>query len=160
MMSRLATKGGLGSRAGQKGAILIISLIVLMAFTVFVVSMINTSGNSFAVIGNQQVKKKLDNAAKEAIEMTLNSQTQFTNSLLGSATVQNLTINGYTVRVTVPYCYGAKNPPGYSALSAVAPEDTHWKIDAVATDPLTGASSTVSEGVKIRLGAGNCGTAF
>lgn len=162
-------------RGPQRGAVLIVSLIVLLAFTLFVVTMVNNSGSSFALVGNQQLKKRLDNAAKEAIERTVDTQTDFTNALAGTTTTVTATINeesvklispdpapinGYTIKMTLPYCYGAKTPPGYSSLSPVSPEDTHWKVQATAIDPLTGATSTVTQGVKIRLGAGNCGTIF
>lgn len=160
MTSRFAFKAPPRRPAKERGAVLIISLVVLMAFTIFVVTMINSSSSSFVVIGNQQTKKRLDAAAKEAIERSLNDQTRFTGALAGSATVQNWTINGYNVQVSIPYCYGAKNPPGYSSLSSVAPEDTHWRIVATARDPATGATSELTQGVKIRFGSGNCGEAF
>lgn len=159
----------------ERGAILIMSLVILVAFTIFMVTMVNNSGSSFVVVGNQQMKKKLDNAAREAIERSLNTQVDFTSALAGSTTSvagtingesvsfvspDPTSINGYTIKMTLPYCYGAKNPPGYSSLSAVAPEDTHWKVSVIASDPVTGATSVITEGVKIRMGAGNCGTTF
>ena len=160
-------------RKDEKGVVLIISLAMMIAITVLVVSMINISSNQFVVIGNYQIQKEAENAARQGLEQFINSQTGFSNVIdsangsvpyfgvpTGNIYTSSTTINGYLVQITVPYCYGALTAPGYSAISSIAPEDTHWVITSVATNTTTGAKVTIQEGIKIRLASGNCGTVF
>ena len=155
----------------EQGVIMIVSLVMLVAVTLLVLGMVNISSNQFLTIGNYQIQKEAESAARQGLEQFLNSQTGFTNVIdnqstgvayFGSPNAGTYTsvsmINGYNVKVSVPYCYGAKTAPGYSAISNLAPEDTHWTITSVATNATTGARVTVQEGVKLRLASGNCGT--
>lgn len=164
-------RGGCAPAQAQRGVIMIVSLVMLVAVTLLVLGMVNISSNQFMTIGNYQTQKEAESAARQGLEQFLNSQTGFTNVIDNGTTAVSYfsapsagtytsvsAINGYTVKVSVPYCYGAKTAPGYSAISNVAPEDTHWAVTSVATSATTGARVTVQEGVKLRLASGNCGT--
>lgn len=157
---------------GQEGAILILSLVVLVAMTIAVMAMVNLSSSQFMVINGMAEQKELESVAREGIEIVMNNQSVFANKVTGAAgtlagvsyspTQQTVVLPtnmtpGYQVTLQIPFCYGAKTAVGYSALSAVAPEDTHWEIISTAKSLNTGGQMTVVEGVKIRLGAGNCG---
>jgi hypothetical protein len=159
------------AKKGQEGVIMIVSLVMLVAITMLVLGMVNISSNQFLTISNYQLQKEAEGAARQGIEQFLNSQTGFTNVIDSTALSVNYfgapssgtytsvsNIRGHSVKITVPYCYGAKTAPGYSAISNIAPEDTHWTITSVATNAATGAKVTVQEGIKIRLASGNCGT--
>lgn len=160
------------SRKKQSGVVLIISLVMLVAMTVLFVGMMNMSTNQHVVIGNYQMKKEAEQAARQGLEEFLNTQSGFTNTLLsgnplplpyygtpGSGGIYKSTsaINGYEVTVSAPYCYGARRAPGYSAISQIAPEDTNWTVSVTAKDIRTGAQAVIESGIKIRMGAGNCG---
>jgi len=60
----------------QRGATLIIALIMLVLLTLFAVSSLNTANTNLRVVGNMQAKNEAINYAQEAIEKTI-STTQF-----------------------------------------------------------------------------------
>ncbi|NIN36202.1 MAG: pilus assembly protein, partial [Gammaproteobacteria bacterium] len=46
---------------------------------------------------------------------------------------------------------------GYSAVvTNIIPEDNVWEVTATVDDDLTGATSSIHQGVEIRMLAGNC----
>lgn len=182
MISGKRAFAGSGYAGGKKqeGAVLIISLIMLVALTIGVMAMVNLSSSQFQVINNMGQQKALEAAAREGIEIAMNQQELFSKKVMagtsepppawadagvgnldyvtgGEILVDPALTRGYEVTVNIPFCYGSRTAPGYSALSAVAPEDTHWEVTARAVNRSNGAMAEVVEGVKIRLGAGNCG---
>jgi len=64
---------------------------------------------------------------------------------------QTITVNGITVAVAAPSCQGVSTSRGYTAVGEVTIYDTNWQVTATATDPLTGAQSVLTQGVRIRL---------
>ena len=60
----------------QRGATLLVALIMLVLLTMFAISSLNTSNTNLRVVGNMQAKSEASNVAQEAIETTL-STTQF-----------------------------------------------------------------------------------
>lgn len=57
----------------QRGATLVIALIMLVLLTLFAVSSLNTSTTNLKVVGNMQSKNEALNAAQEAIETVLST---------------------------------------------------------------------------------------
>ena len=63
----------------------------------------------------------------------------------------------FTVNVSAPDCIDSRVATGYSAVvQNIIPEDNTWELVATVTDDVTGASSTIHQGVEIRMLAGNC----
>jgi Tfp pilus assembly protein PilX len=63
----------------QRGATLLVALIMLVVLMLFVVSSMNTANINLKIVGNMQAKHEALNAAREAIETTI-SQTDFISS--------------------------------------------------------------------------------
>ena len=141
------------SATQQSGASLVISLIMLVVLTLIVVNSISLNNTSMKIVGNLQSQKVLDNVAQEAIATTLGS---FSNFATPVPTPPAMTVNGYSVTVDTPVCKKSELAFGYQFDDPLAPEDTKWELKASASDPLTGSSTVVHNGVKIRLPAGNC----
>jgi hypothetical protein len=137
----------------QAGASLLISLIMLVVLTLMAVSSMNLNNTSLKIVGNMQSQKALDYAAQEANATILGS---FSNFAVPVPTPPAMTVNGYPVTAATPVCKKSLLAFGYQFDDPLAPEDTNWELQASASDSLTGASSTVHNGVKIRLPAGNC----
>jgi len=149
-------------RAAQRGATLIITLIMLVLITLFVVAMMRLSNSNLKIVGNMQAQRALESSAQQAVEGDISSITFFNDAVgntgtwpSGTTTV-NQSVNGYTVAVTRPVCVSSTTATGYSATSNISPEDTNWEVGASATDSLTGAQVSMVQGVKMRLPAGNC----
>lgn len=166
-------------RQAQRGVVLLITLIMLVVITLFVMSMVRLGNTNAAIVGNMQAQKGVDAEAQQALEMALNhfqffddaSQeknawaTPSTSSLDYATLWTDYPAAGATaapatraddIKVYRPQCLYFEPATGYSALSGVAPQDTYWDMQASASDSKTGASTEIHQGVQIRLPAGNC----
>ena len=139
-------------RHTQRGATLIVSLVMLVVMTLFALSAINLSSMNLKVVGNMQAQRLMEMAAQDAIERMVSSPTYFSLT----PTSQNFTISGLTVSVSAPACVRSSAATGYSATSGISPEDNDWEFIASVTDGLTGAGLSLHQGVRIRMLAGNC----
>jgi Tfp pilus assembly protein PilX len=135
----------------QSGTTLFVTLIMLVILTLMVVGSINLNNNSLKVVGNMQTQKSADGAAQVAIESLISTYAYF-----AAPAVATLTVDGYSVNVASPVCKRATLAAGYQYDDPMAPEDTHWEVQASATDSSSGAGAVMHQGIKMRLPAGNC----
>lgn len=141
----------------QRGTTLLIALIFLVILTLFAVSGMNTGVINLRTANNAQLMIEAEYAAQQQIEGVLNSVTAFVTAVLGTATVTNVDVNGdsytdFVVTTQPPICLSMVPAPGYSyEFAASAPKDTVWQITATAADSTFGATSTLRQGVKVRL---------
>jgi len=148
----------------QRGATLVVSLIMLTMITLFALSMIRLSSTNMKVVGNMQTQQALAASAQEAIEGLIGSSNFYTDQINGTGPWAGgqttyavpQTINGYTVTLNKPKCVGGATAQGYSAVAGTAPQDTYWEVEAIAGDSATGAAADVIQGVKVTLPGGNC----
>jgi Tfp pilus assembly protein PilX len=136
----------------QKGMVLFLALVFLVMMTLFAVSSINLSTVNLRIVGNMQAIKGIDADAQAAIEQIMSSMDSFN-------TPAATTITGSigTVNVSAPVCIESQTATGYSAVqTSIIPEDNTWEVTATVTDNVTGATSTIHQGVEIRMLAGNC----
>lgn len=149
-------------RGRERGATLLVVLVMLVMITLFVVSMIRLSSTNLKVVGNMQAQRALESAAQQAVEERISTITFFNEAIAGTGTWAggvtsvDQTVNAYTVAIAKPTCVYSAPAEGYSATSTISPEDTYWEIQASSTDSFTGARVTLVQGVKMRLPAGNC----
>ena len=135
----------------QQGSVLVVCLVMLVLVTLFGLTAVNSIVVNLKIVGNSQSSKSLESSTLQAIEQVISSLASFQTPV-----AQTLTVDNYSVAVTAPTCLSAAPAAGYSALSALSPDDTYWELQAAATDPSSGASVAMSQGVKIRLNAGSC----
>lgn len=142
----------MNTRNAQRGATLIVSLIMLVVLTMFAVSAINLSSVNLKIVGNMQAQQAMEMAAQNAIEQQLSSPAYYT-TMIAARTVN---ASGFNVNLGAATCIRNVPATGYSATSGISPEDNDWEIVATVSDPLTGANLTLHQGVRIRMLAGNC----
>ena len=135
----------------QRGATLVVSLVMLVVITLFVLSSINLNTTNLRIIGNMQSKSSIGFDAQQAIEDILSNLANFDTPV-----AQNVTVNGTSVAVSAPGCLGVSAASGYTAVWDITLYDTNWVVNATASDPATGASVVVTQGVRIRLPSNNC----
>jgi hypothetical protein len=136
----------------QQGATLMVAMIMLVMMTMLAVSSINLSTINLKIVGNMQSQRSIDAAAQEAIEQVLTEYTLFTSP---AATVVSTTYGD--VNVDKILCISSNIATGYTAVNpAITPQDNIWDVKVSITDPLTGAKTTMHQGVGIRMLAGNC----
>ena len=157
----------------QRGATLLVALIMLVLLTMFAISSLNTSNTNLKVVGNMQARTEATNVAQEAIETTL-STTQFitnpSNAVLnpcGGPNILCTDINGdgtndyTTVLNPAPRCVTVK-PLKNAQLNLSNAEDLGCSAGQQQTFGVAGAvtgdslcSNTVWEINAVTTGAGS-----
>ncbi|PLW81611.1 hypothetical protein CWI75_14150 [Kineobactrum sediminis] len=174
-----------GHQGKQQGIVLLISLIMLLAVTVIVVTASNIAQTNLKVVGNMESREQARIAARAAIEEALSSSRFADNpdSIFAvSCDEDNQKCYDFnadgetdvTVVVSTPACISViprKNieldvynfpdqatcflPPGVYSMCAASV----WEFEAVATDVVSGAEVTVRQGVSILTTLNNIDTA-
>ena len=149
----------------QRGAALVVSLIMLVLVTLMVIAALNLGSANFQAVSNTQFRDEAVAAASVAIEDRLSST--FDQAPTGSGSlpptfhrvdINNDGANDYVVEVT-PTCLSARRdefaPPSSvelpPAMSVPATWDTIWDIAASVTNEETGASITIRSGARVLL---------
>ncbi len=154
----------------QRGAVLPVSLFILLIVTLLAISSVDTSNTGLRTAFNQQAQIQSSLTSIQRVEQVLGNIGWFTAGA-GAGNFQDLedddgadddrhtsTVNGYTVVVSKPECVGFVPAAGYSVAVAFPPENTYWEFNVSAADPVTGARVTTSQGVRIRMLNGSCVT--
>jgi Tfp pilus assembly protein PilX len=167
------------NRHSQRGATLLIGLIMLVLMTLLAVSAFNLSKSNLKVVGNMQNHNEAVSTAKSAIEEVL-SKTDFAANpaaAFGTGNVKSYDINGdgnndVTVTMVPQPCIKSyqilpadPNDPTSQGCAASVQQnfgvsgsatwgsqcaDIVWEVTAVAKDNVTGATATVGQGIRIR----------
>jgi len=146
--------------ARQRGATLIIGLILLVLISLIVVNAFTLSSSNLKSVGNMQVREEAVAAANQAVEQVISSN--FTSSLVAQTVTVDINkddTTDYTVAVAAPTCVRATQSafaapsdvelgPGMSSGSTW---NTDWDIAATVTDAATGARVRVRQGVRVLL---------
>jgi Tfp pilus assembly protein PilX len=151
-------------RAGQGGIVLIVALIMLLLISLVVASAFTLSTSNLKSVGNVQYHAESVTAANSAIESTITGT--FLTALNTTSSVNvDLDKDGnidYRVDVQIPLCpvrvkqVSETTPSGYEttggSASVAGTYITDWELIATVTDAVTGAASTVREGVRLPIG--------
>lgn len=142
----------------QRGATLVVGLIMLALITVMVTTAFTLSNTNIKVVGNMQFRDEAIAAVNKAIEQVIASP--FTVSPLAQTLESDINNDGtsdYTVAVATPVCVRA-TPVGITtkssislgkSMSMVNDWNTVWEINASVTDAATGASVRAVSGVRV-----------
>lgn len=137
----------------QRGAVLIISLLLLVAITLLGVSAINSSTVNLMVVGNLQAQQDAEAQTQEAIEAVISSATWFTNPAPAPFDVD--VSDDQTVRILSVTCRNSEIAEGYSATMQLVPEVNTWQISARHADASTG-QVVIHQGVRMRQPSDRC----
>lgn len=154
----------------QRGAVLPVSLFILLIVTLLAISSVDTSNTGLRTAFNQQAQIQGSLTSMQRVEQVLGDIGWFTAGA-GAGNFQDLedndgaddeqhtsTVNGFTVVVSKPNCVGFVPAAGYSVAVQFPPENTYWEFGVAAEDPVTGARVTTNQGVRIRMLNGSCTT--
>jgi Tfp pilus assembly protein PilX len=141
----------------QQGIVLVLTLLLLVVLTLFVLSSTRLTTGNLRIIGNMQAKKAVEAVAQQGVEEVLSSLAPFSapNSAITLTTPVPSGMSTPTV-ATPRVCFRAAPAPGFSAVAAVAFEDTYWNVNVTVNDTITNSGTVVNQGVRIRLLKGNC----
>ena len=143
----------------QRGATMIIALIMIATITLLVVASFTLSSTNLRSVGNMQMREESLAAANKAIEQVLSGP--FTNDPKQEQITVDIDNNGtidYTVMVAQPQCIkfavassGGKTMIGPAMGTAAKTWYTDWDLDATVTDTASGARVRVHQGVRVLL---------
>jgi hypothetical protein len=152
-------------RRAQRGATLVVSLIMLALISMLVTSAFTMSSTNLKAVGNMQTRNEAIAAGNKAIEQVLSSP--FTDAPTAESIDVDIDNNGvtdYQVNFATPTCLSASRlastaaPPSSITLGpafTVATSDfyeTVWDLDASVIDPSgSGAAARIRQGVRVLL---------
>ena len=150
----------------QRGATLMVTLIMLVVLTLFALTAFNLSSVNLRIVGNFQEQKFAESLVQQALEQVMSTVTLFTapaaicmpSGAAPTGTEPNLTCATATdVLIDRPRCNYTAPAKGYTKkVGELTPEDTTWQVRASYTDSLSKASVVIVQGVGVRMLAGNC----
>jgi hypothetical protein len=152
----------------QRGATLVVGLIMLVLITLMVTTAFMLSSTNLKAVGNMQFRDGAVAAANYAIEQAMTSP--FATTLPKNPFDVDLNDDGvtdYSVTIAAPACLRAVREPGASAPGtassvtlgippSVVFYQTVWDIDATVQDAVTGASVRMRQGFRLRLDQSQC----
>jgi Tfp pilus assembly protein PilV len=144
-------------RRNQRGAALVVGMIMLVLITLMLVTALNLGTTNFRAMSNMQYRAEAVAAANEAIEQVISSP--FTNAPAAEAIdvdVDNDADIDYVVQVATPTCIYADqafgtDPSSLSlpvSMSAASTWNTVWDLDANVND----AENAGAADVRVRAG--------
>ncbi len=150
----------------QRGATLVVGLIMLVMVTLLMVSAFTLSGNNLKAVGNMQYRNEAIAAANMAIEQTINLDYMALDPanypVLIDVDIDQDNSPDYNVSIPVPVCITAKPAPATlenkSGVNANIANSSDfiavWEIRADAMSPSTGATVSARQGITKRLTLG------
>ena len=141
----------------ERGATLMISLVMLVVLTLFALTGFNLSSVNLKIAGNYQQQRFVEATIQQAIEQFVSTPAGFARIPTG----QTYTVNGISVTVSAPQCNYYSTSPGDSQVilpggGTIGTEDSQWQVRAVATDSFGSAATAIVMGVQVRLLVDNC----
>lgn len=148
------------ARAKQRGATLIVALIMIALITLLVINAFTLSSSNFKAVTNMQMRDEAVAAANQAVEQLIGS------AFYTALATQTFTVdinkdgtNDFTVTTTKPTCIRAfisqKGAPSDvelgKALASGSTWNTDWDVEATVTDTASGASVKMHQGVRALL---------
>lgn len=154
----------------QKGATLIIGLILLTLIAMAVSTAFMMSSTNLKAVGNMQSRDEALAAANDAIEAVISTQLKTVGTVFNAPVAdQRLVdidrdgVNDYTVNIDQPVCLesaqasaGSSEGSGTSltlgsGYSSTVSYRTLWEIRATAADTRSGAKVVIRQGVRVTL---------
>ena len=144
----------------QRGATLVMSLILLVLITLIVTTAFTLSTTNLKAVANMQARDEAIAAANKAVEQVFSSN--FTAAPVAEAINVDIDNDGnieYVVNIATPTCVRATldTPPTVSsvslgtALSSVSTWNTVWDVEAEVEDNRSGARTVVNAGIRVTL---------
>ena len=153
-------------RSRQRGATLVVGLIMLAVITLIVVGAFSLSYSNLQVVGNMQVREEAIAASNQATEQVINAMVTGTNAATMASTtmtpiavdINNDGTTDYSVQPSVACIRAIKASsasPSDVELSSTMSSGAYWYVDmdiqADVTDAATGARAQTHQGIRMRV---------
>lgn len=147
----------------QKGAVLLLSLIMVLVLSISAVAMLNVNNVNQQIIRNQINIMEAEQVAHEVIESLLNGLDTFETAANqqyagGIYEINDGSLNQgeYVVSVLNIRCTYSHVIDGYSLTADSVPETNYFEFDIEVASSITGASTRMTQGVRFNSPAGLC----
>jgi len=147
----------------QQGAVLLLSIVMVIVLSQSAVAMFNVNSVNQQIILNQVNTLEAEELANEVIEDLMNSLDSFelaANEQLKGLTYQILddrydrdTLEVSVLNIRCTYSHVIK---GYSLTADSVPETNYFEFDIEVSSPITGAAVRMTQGVRYNSPAGLC----
>jgi hypothetical protein len=139
---RRDTLGPRGARR-QSGATLLVTMIMLVVLTLFVIAAVNLNTSNSKIVGNVQARRLVDAVAQRAVDQVVNDNLFVDGRTTAVAPAWQPA--GMSISVTERVCKA-------STLQISDPNlaTTVWEFDVCVSDSLTGARSYIRQGVSVK----------
>ncbi len=147
--------------ARQHGAVLIVSLVLLVMMTVVVLSAFSLGINDLRTVNNLQTRAEAYAAGARAIEQVVSSTfTTAPTAQSFNVDINNDGTNDYVVSVATPVCVQAtqvaSSGAGYGSSASLGFSNpvnyyTVWDLDATVNDTASGTSVRMHQGIRVLL---------
>lgn len=134
----------------QRGATLLVSLIMLVVLTLFVISAINLTNVNLRIVGNMQIQKEIEAAAQQAIEKVISTSAMTTGDV--PVDINHDGTPDYSATVSKS-CIGMKRSKDTDPTVFIY--DSTWDVRSAVTDTRTSARTVIHQGVAV-LAGGAC----
>lgn len=138
----------------QRGAALLVSLMMLLLLTVLATSAVNMTSLGLRSTANMQDQQLAEAAVQAVIDNKLSGGAGF---FRGTLAVSNATREGYTVNLTAPACLGSRTAGGFEERYGedISRYDNAWKvIGSVSGD--FGEAVSINQGVILKVDVVPC----
>jgi Tfp pilus assembly protein PilX len=133
------------TRQCQRGAVLFITLILLVAVMVLGVMMSGLSRANLQIVRNNQSQQQRIALAQRAVEQVLNDINNFTSP---TTPIIIASTGDLQVSVSDRVCVRSVAAAGYSAVAgSLPPIDTVWNFTITVSDPMTSGTTVMTQGV-------------
>ena len=145
----------IAQRRAQRGATLIIALIMLVALAMLSAWAFNGSQMNMRVVGNSQARQEAVSAAQAAVELTISTPAFSVDPVAVAASPIPIDIDGdatsdYAVRLSPAPTPGIETAGATPTTGDSLCADSEWNVRAVVTDPRSNANAAINQGVAIR----------
>lgn len=133
----------------QRGAALLVSLMMLLLLTVLAVSAVNMTSLGLRSTANMQDQQLAEAAVQAVIDNKLSGGAGFFRGTLAASTASR---EGYTVSLTAPACLGARTAGGFEERygEEISRFDNAWKVAGSVSGDF-GESVSITQGVILKV---------
>jgi len=145
------------SQIGERGATLVVALIMLLLITLLVSGAFSLSMTNLKAVGNVQMREEALAAANKVVEDVISTSFVGAGSQSFSVDIDGDSNDDYLVQVPQPVCIKAvmadATAPSSVSLAVLSSStwNTIWQVEANATDTSGQASVRVRTGVRVLL---------
>lgn len=138
----------------QRGAALLVSLMMLLLLTVLAISAVNMTSLGLRSTANMQDQQLAEAAVQTVIDNKLSGGASFFRGILAASTTYR---EGYTVSLAAPACLGSRTAGGFEERygEEISRFDNAWKVVGSVSGDF-GESVSITQGVILKVDVVAC----